>query len=55
MRTTLTGTSASTGQSRKPYATPQLVTYGYVKDIVKGKNGANSDHGQGSNSRLGGT
>ena len=29
--------------SKKPYATPQVVSYGHVKDIIQGANGMASD------------
>jgi len=36
-------TGPRTPTERKPYATPQLVSYGHVKDIVQGSGGSKGD------------
>jgi len=54
MSRTLTPQPSRSDLKGKPYAKPQLITYGTVNDIVKGQNGVNSDAGQGANSKLGG-
>jgi hypothetical protein len=40
-----------TETTRKSYASPRIVTYGFVKDIVKGNHGELSDQGQATFSR----
>jgi len=40
-------TGSTPPPARKPYATPRLVPYGHVKDIVQGTQGPGNDQGGG--------
>ena len=40
MTTTKKAADSASGSRRKPYATPRLVSYGHVKDIVQGSTGS---------------